>query len=269
MLKGRLPLVVAGLLALLAGVFVWRYLEEKKLEIRKGWNLRQIVVAAREMPEGTIVSTDDVSQREVPEQFVTDSVITPENYNYIINQKISVPVKRGDPILWTQFQQNKGFERLSSVVQQRGRAVSISVTEQASVSQYVHPNDHVDIIGTFRDEETRQLISLTVLQDVIVLATGKITGNTNVNLLDERDKSYQTVTMLLDPEEAEILMLAQEVGTLYLSLRNSDDISKVEPHGHATIKTITDGIRMNQIADRRPKPQGIQIMKGNDKGGGH
>jgi pilus assembly protein CpaB len=260
MLKGRMPLVIAGVLALLAGFFVWRHIEETKQEIRKGWDLKMIIVAQHDMAEGTLLAIDDVSQREVPEQFVTDSVITPENYNFVLGQKLAYPVKGGDPILWTHFQSSKGFERLSNVVQKKARAVSINVSEQSSVSQYVHPNDHVDIIGTFRDPETRDLLAVTLLQNMIVLATGKITGNTNVNLLDERDRAYTTVTMLALPEEAEILVLAQELGTLYLSLRHSDDISVQDERGRATIKTLLTGERTRDLEKVRFNT--IQVIKG-------
>jgi len=264
MLKGKTPLFIALGLGLLAGAFAYLAIKKKEADVRRGWNLVPVVVAAQDVAEGTVVTFDMISQRSVPEQFVTSSVVRPESANYVVNQKVLVALQAGDPLLWTQFETTKAAERLSTKVQKKTRAITIDTGTSASVGGWVRPNDHVDIIGTFRDPESNESTAVTLLQNVIVLATGKITGTTNVNLIPEAQRNYQDVSVLVLPEEAEILVLAAELGSLSLSLRNEDDVDTMEDRGRATIHTLLSGERTKALQDKRREI--IQIIKGAGSG---
>jgi pilus assembly protein CpaB len=124
----------------------------------------------------------------------------------------------------------------------------------------VRPNDHVDIIGTFKDPATNEQVAVTLLQNVIILATGKITGTTNINLIPEAERSYGNVSLLVIPEEAEILVLSQELGNLTLSLRNEEDIDVLEERGRATINTLLSGERTKVLQQKRFNT--IQVIRG-------
>src|SRR5687768_2626899 len=251
MLKGKTPLVIALALGLMAGGFAYLSIKKKEADVRKGWNLVPVVVAAVDIPEGTVVTFDMISQRSVPEQFVTSSVVKPDSASYIVNQKVLVPLQAGDPLLWSQFETTKAAERLSTKVQKKTRAITIEANTTSSVGGWVRPNDHVDVIGTFRDPQTNENVAVTLLQNVIVLATGKITGTTNVNLIPENQRRYSTLSLMVLPEEAEALVLAQEVGNLAFSLRTADDIDVIEEAGRATIQTLLTGERTRVLLERR------------------
>jgi pilus assembly protein CpaB len=263
MLKGKTPLIVALVLGLLAGVVAYSAIKKKESDVRRGWNLVPVVVAAQDIPEGTIVTLDMISQRSVPEQFVTSSVVKPDSATYVVNQKVLVPLQAGDPLLWSQFETTKAAERLSTKVQKKGRAITIEAKQVTAVGGWVRPNDHVDLIGTFRDPQTDESVAVTLLQNVIVLATGKITGTTNVNLIPESQREYNNVSLLVIPEEAEILVLASELGNLTLSLRNEDDVDIIEERGRATISTLLSGERTRVLEAKRREI--IQIIKGSSE----
>jgi pilus assembly protein CpaB len=176
MLKGKTPLIVALGLGLIAGVIAYSAVRKKEMDVRKGWNLVPVVVAAVDISEGTVVTMEMISQRSIPEQFVTSSVVKPDSASYIVNQKVLVPLQGGDPLLSSQVETTRAAERLSTKVQKKARAVTIAATGAQSVGGWVRPNDHVDIIGTFKDPATSEQVAVTLLQNVIVLATGKITG---------------------------------------------------------------------------------------------
>ncbi len=263
MLKGKTPLVVALVLGLLAGIVAWSAIKKKEADVRRGWNLVPVVVAAQVVPEGTVITFDMISQRSVPEQFVTSSVVKPDSASYVVNQKVLVPLQSGDPLLWSQFETTKAAERLSTKVQKKGRAITIEAKSTTAVGGWIRPNDHVDVIGTFRDPQTDENVAVTLLQNVIVLATGKITGTTNVNLIPEGQRNYSDISLLVIPEEAEILVLAQELGNLTLSLRNEDDVDIIEERGRATISTLLSGERTRVLEKKRQEI--IQIIKGNSE----
>ncbi len=135
-----------------------------------------MVVAAVDISEGSTLTFDMISQRAVPDQFVTSSVVKPDSSSYIVNQKVLVPVQAGDPLLWSEFETTKAAERLSTKVQKKTRAITIEAGKTAAVGGWVRPNDHIDLIGTFRDPVTNESVAVTLMQNVIVLATGKATG---------------------------------------------------------------------------------------------
>jgi hypothetical protein len=140
---GRFPLAIAATLALCSGLVAYSAIKKKEADVRRGWNLVPVVVAAADISEGTVVTFDMISQRSVPEQFITSSVVKPDSASYVVNQKVLVPVQAGDPLLWSQFETTKAAERLSTKVQKKARAITIEAGKTTAVGGWVRPNDHV------------------------------------------------------------------------------------------------------------------------------
>jgi pilus assembly protein CpaB len=254
------PLALAAGLMLMGFGVAWSALAKERADVRKGWNLVPVLVAAVDLAEGTVVTLDQVSQRSVPEQFVTSSVVRPDSASYVIGQRVQVAVAAGDPLLWSQFEAARAVERLASRLLKRARALAVEVQGTTGVGGWVRPNDHVDIIGSFKDPQTSEQVAVTLMQNVTVLTTGKVTGTTNVNLLPEAQRQYGHVSLMVLPEEAELLALAQEVGNLTFTLRNEDDLDVIEERGRATIATLLSGERTKVLQQRRFDT--IQVIRG-------
>jgi pilus assembly protein CpaB len=259
MLKGKTPLVVAVILGLTAFLVSWSAIRKQSADVKRGWNLVPVLVAAVEMSEGTVVTTEMISSRMVPDQFVTSSVVKPENASFVVGQTVLVPMQAGDTVLWSQFNSNRAAERLSSKVQKQTRAITIEAGVQSSVGGWVRPSDHVDIVGTFKDPQSGQPVAVTLMQNITVLATGKITGTTNVNLIPEGSRGYSNVSLLVIPEDVEMLVLAQSLGNLTLSLRNEDDVTGMDDRGRATIESLLSGERTKMLEKKRRET--IQIIQ--------
>jgi len=134
---------------------------------------------------------------------------------------------------------------LSRLISPKGRAVTLDLQERNAVGLWVRPNDHVDVLGSFRDPETQQLRTTTLLQNVVVLATGHLTAA--ATHVPEEEKRFSTVTLLALPEEAEILTLAQELGTLTLLLRNPDDLDSQEKRAVVDQKSLLTSDRAKEL----------------------
>lgn len=260
MLKGKSPLIIGLVLGLAAFVIGWSGLQRERANLKKGFNLVPVVVAAVDISEGTVVTMEMVSQRSVPEMFITSSVVKPDSATYVIGQKVMVSMQAGDPLLWSQFETSRSAERLNTKVVKRMRAVTIDARASSAVGGWVKPNDHIDVIGTFKDPDTNQQVALTLLQNVVVLATGKITGQTNVNILPEGERTYGNVTLMVVPEEGEILTLAQELGNLTLALRNEDDLDTINNRLPTSVRTLFDGERRS--IHQKVRQDIIQVIRG-------
>ncbi len=264
MLSGKNPLFIALALGILSGLIAYTGIKSKERQVRAGWDTVKILVAQQDIPEGTELDREMVSVRDMPEKFVTESFIRIEEDNSSkhelpFGQRVLVPLKAGDPILISHFEANRAAE-FATMINQKGRAVTIEVQEKQSVGQWVRPNDHVDIVGTFRDATSNgELKTVTLMQNVLVLATGHI--NANTAYIPEEDKRYSTVTVMTLPEEAEMLALAQETGTLTLLLRNPDDLDYQEKRSVIGQKQLLTGERSDELQKKRYNT--IQIIRGN------
>lgn len=98
--------LVVGLMGgvMLSGLVAYNWAHNKAAKAREGWNLLPVIVANQDLEEGTVLTFDHVNQRSIPEQFVTRSIVMPNAAEHIINKKLLVPVKAGDPLLWTHFE---------------------------------------------------------------------------------------------------------------------------------------------------------------------
>jgi len=277
MLQGKYPLLIALVLGVMAGVIAYSAITAKERAVRAGWAVKRVLCAAKNVDEGNELTDDAFKSCDIPEKFVTDSFIPAgedESGESAVpfGQKLIVPLKTGDPILFSYFESRKEVA-MAEAVTPKYRAISVDVNEKTSVNQLIKPNDHVDLIGTFRSEDGKELVSTTVLQNVIVLATGKTTG-TSVAISDE-DKKYTHIALLVLPEEAEILALAAESGTISLTLRNPQDLATEKMDGNKVTKfaTLLTHERQNALEEKRvpafvmpkieaPKDNGVVIIEG-------
>ncbi|HZI15437.1 MAG TPA: SAF domain-containing protein [Myxococcus sp.] len=117
---------------LVVGVGGYALVKKKERDVRKGWNLVPVVVAAQDIPEDTVVTYEMISQRSVPEQFVTSSVVKPDSASYIVDQRVHVPLQAGDMLLWSQFETRK---RASGLVAARDIPVGVKLKEEDMTSQ--------------------------------------------------------------------------------------------------------------------------------------
>jgi pilus assembly protein CpaB len=257
MFKGKTPLIIAAVLGGIAAFVAVRAIDQAKEEVTRGWKLDNVIVASTDIERGDQLDNQSVTVDKMPAKFIYESVLRPPDMDVALGREVVVPIKAGEPVHWYQLQGIRSLERLSKAVRKRGRAVAIDVNERSAVGMWVRPNDHVDVLGTFRDPTSNQVVAVTLLQNVIVLATGQTTAATET----ARSKAdYGTVTLLCLPEEAEILVLAQDLGSLYLSLRNAEDISIFEERARTTIQTLLTGERVKKLQQRRYKT--IQIIRG-------
>ena len=262
MLSGKNPLFIALGLGLVAGVVSWSAIRAQERKVKSSWETVWVLCAARDVAEGTELDQEMVRRCEIPLRFVTDSFFKVDEDGAgrasPVGQRVMVPLKERDPVLVSHFEAAREAE-FSAMINPKGRAVTIDVQERNAVGLWVRPNDHVDVIGSFRDNESQALRTVTLLQNVVVLATGRLTANSTYAA--EEDKRFQTVTLLVLPEEAEILTLAQDMGTLTLLLRNPEDLDLQEKRSVVDAKTVLTGERAQELQQKRYKT--IQIIRGN------
>lgn len=235
-MKNKIVLVISLVAGLVAAVLTRVYVVSKDAEVQKvkdaikaKYGTIEVLCFDREMPAGTVLSKSDLGLKVVPAIGMRGQALTVENVTDVVGRKILLSHKRGDVLFWADVEGgNPTVKGLSDDIKKQMRAISINCSGAASVSGMVKPNDHVDVIGTFdfnRGAGTKDLVTCTILQNVLVLATGSNTGKSLGRDLG-LSQGYSTVTLEVTAREAEMLAFAEQIkGRLVLTLRNRNDIS--------------------------------------------
>lgn len=270
-MKSGQPIGVAVLLATVAFAIYSASLFAVDRQQRANWTLTQVVVAAEELGVGDVVTLENVALRAVPEPFHGSGVVRGDMMNFILDQKLAVGVQMGDPLFLSQFvSMRKADERLSKRVLKRTRGFTIETSAVSAVGRWVKPGDMVDVIVTIPGKVIKGQVerrAVTLLQKVPVLATGKMADEGAEATLDEREKQYGHVTILLTAEEAEALTLGASVGRLKLTLRNGEDMEDDRnlDGAYTDSDTLLDGARQKVVRSKRQKI--IQIIRNSKTGG--
>ncbi|OGV79938.1 MAG: Flp pilus assembly protein CpaB [Lentisphaerae bacterium RIFOXYB12_FULL_60_10] len=239
-MKQRIIPILSIVTGLAAFLLTLQYLAAKereliriKQELYSGARQIWVVGASGDLPGGSVIQKKDVGRIQVLEKDVSDRVIRLEDAAQILGKKTLLPLAARKPILWSDIEGGAvGSRGLSRTIQPGLRAISLAVGGAQAVSSMVAPGDRVDVIGTFTLPSKTiagelETVTLTVLQDVSVLATGQQLADQFI----ERSRSpamsgYSTVTLEVTPKEVELLVFAQQnKGRLTLSLRNRSDVS--------------------------------------------
>lgn len=237
-MKQKVILIISVLIGLFAAFLTRSYLAAKDNEIAKmqadfmrRHRKIDVIVVKRAIPSGTVLTRDDIGSLPLFESAVRDHACRAEDFTLLLGRKTIRPLAEAAPVFWTDIEGGDPTARgLAGDVKPRMRAISVNVSGSASVSGMVRPNDHVDVLGTFSFPSSQvqgemELVTLTMLQDVLVLATGRETAKSRFYTDNRATTAYSTVTLEVTPREAEMLVFAEQIkGRISLALRNPEDV---------------------------------------------
>lgn len=192
-----------------------------------------VVVASQDVPRGGNITTELLKVKEFPKDLVPAGILArPED---AVDRSVSVPITKDEPVLESKLAPKGAGRGLSALIPRGMRAYSVKVPDVAQgVAGFVLPGNRVDVllsigeIGGVRDE-SGGASTTTLLQNVEILAVDQKMDAPAENKVDAN--SLRSVTLLVTPQQANLLDLGQNKGMLHLALRNRDDdqAAKVQP----------------------------------------
>jgi len=233
-MKQKLLLLAAVFFGVLAFMFTYHQinLERQKVlgESIDSW----VIQVTKDLSEGDKITDDGVKLLKI-KRFANSQAISREipgeRKDMIIDRQVQVPLTAGHTLEWSDLKSSiaSGRSGLSAIIPPGYRAISISVDATGSVNGLVQPNNHVDLVGTFKFPDMKgdsalDTITMTILQNVVVIATGSDIGVQDRNALARPStRSYSAVTLALTPKEVEMIIFASQKGRIQLSLRNYEE----------------------------------------------
>jgi pilus assembly protein CpaB len=242
-MSGRAKLLLSIVLGLIAVFLVYVYVRGLERQLYEQVDMQNVVVAREAIAAGAAIDERVIARLAVPRKYRQPQTFA--TVEEVAGRVAVVPIAQGAQVVGGMLA-DAGAEALSFEVPRGRRAVAITVTDDTGVGGLIRPGNFVDIVGTFEygrpisnqngrityaDERTEVR---TMMQNVFVVAVNKelrrerIQEETSGGGGTQSTRSLRTVTLLVDPQRVQELVLAQQVGDLTLSLRSSLDDTAVE-----------------------------------------
>jgi pilus assembly protein CpaB len=199
-------------------------------------NTVDVLVAATDLGMGQRLQASDLRWLPWPADAVPSGLITrrdvPEGIAESVGSIARQAFLANEPIRREKLIKADGSGFMSAILPPGMRAVAITIdnTGANTAGNFVLPNDRVDVIRTYRDEDASRSgggdvhQSEIILTNIRVLAIGQNVQEKN----GERVVTGSTATLEATPAQAELLTLAQKVGQLSLVLRSLADANQTE-----------------------------------------
>lgn len=148
-----IPLIAGAIgFGLAAAVMAFIYLKSEKaalIEKYAGANRSEItvLVAAKDLPKGTVVREDYLSQRRIPAGFVSNDAIPAADYEKYLGRVLEADVGAGKPLLLSYLDTRLPVD-FSDIVPVGRRAMTIQVDDLNSISGLIRPGNRIDLFVT-------------------------------------------------------------------------------------------------------------------------
>ncbi len=219
---------------------------------------KDVVVATRPLGVGWMIKPADVKLMKVPSDGYPKGAFA--KVEDVLDRPVISNVLLDEPILEGRLAAKGSGLGLAPTIPVGMRAVTVRVNDVAGVAGFVLPGMKVDVLVTGHPPNGDGTMTTTCLQNMLVLSAGQTMTP------DSRGQTIQapTVTLLVDPEQAETLTLANSEGRIQLVLRNSSD-QTIEKTSGRFVSELYGSQRKpaptKQEAAPRPKPRPVEVAK--------
>jgi pilus assembly protein CpaB len=199
---------------------------------------RDVLVATTDLSPGQVLTKESIRWQSWPDSAVLPAYVSrstrPDAQASMVGVVVRSTMIAGEPIRDDKLGPvSAGL--LSSMLPAGKRAVAVRITAEKTAGGLILPNDRVDVLHTLestdKPEGQKDYTTRTILTNIVVLAVDQTLNETNK---DEKAKPKaapigKTVTLELDPRQAELLVAAEASGTISLALRSAADHAETAP----------------------------------------
>ncbi len=208
----------------------------------------QVLVALTDIVPGVPLDESNVSFRKWPKDAIPEGAVTTEEQ--YIERALKAAAVSGEVIMAAKLGE-KGVFGASSEIPDGMRAVTVSVDPTKTHSGQIQPDDRVDVLVTYKTRSKRGMITRTkaVLEYIQVFSV----DNRRAGIQGEAEEAAaKNISLLVTPDQANLLMLAENKGMLHLALRHKTDSDPAKP---AMIDDSFFDDVDTQLGERTPEPE--------------
>lgn len=245
-------LIIAVLFAALSGALVYAWMASQGGDDSGGGSgavgSQEAVVAKTEIRQRTTITADMLEIKSIPANLIVAGHFT--SIDDVIGQVTKLPIRANEQVTAASVvdTERPSAEVLSQVVPSGKRAFSINATQVKTAGGLILPGDYVDVVwvccekglilGTKPDgsviKQEGIFFSRTITQNVVVAAVaqqiveaGPVTEGDDAAPVaaesGDKEPEAVTITLLVNHEQARVLLMAESTGELRASLRGIGD----------------------------------------------
>ena len=234
-MKNKMILLLAILFGVAAAFGAFRYLKNVEATYQLSGNYTQVATVNQQIPARTTIQSSMLEFVEVPVEYVMSGAVLEAD-------KAVGKLARSDLYEGEQLIERKLMDRqdqqggLAVKVDDGKRAISIPVGMVSALHGLVEVNDRVDVLVTFDHEEeirgggdeqvsrdqVNQTVTSTIIHNVPILAVNAVMDSSS-----DGAPEPSTITLMVEPEEAQWIALAIHQGSIQLSLRSPEDEEEI------------------------------------------
>jgi pilus assembly protein CpaB len=218
--------LIASLVAALAsGGLAHLYFMRLEAEVSGGPRIA-VLVAASDVAIGAPLTESTLVVRDIPQAYVEGRNVRASEVKKVLGARVLAGLKANEALLWTDLSKFNDHARVLSGLVENGMRAVVVDGRMANFDGLLRPGDRVDVLHTTGDKDDANGVTVTLLQNLLVLSVGS-----NIARANEDPKAATrgaSVSLSASVEQAQRLTQAVQRGRLTLTLRNPDDITLVE-----------------------------------------
>jgi len=252
-MKGRLGLLISIGAGVFAVIAMMLYLDARERSLMDQAAPQDVVVTTRDVLANTALDERFIQVVKVPRKYVQPGALnSPQD---AVGRVSAVPLPSGSQILGTTLLEG-GRESLSFNVPRGMRVIALAVNDITGVGGELRRGNFIDLLGvfeygvpsgsqggqiTYAQERTE---AITIAQNVQIMSVGMdsraLAEQAQATVEKGSDApmpnaappppagAITNVCLLVTPQQVQEIVLAQQIGTMTLSLRSSLDATAVD-----------------------------------------
>lgn len=215
----KMKSMVLFAVAIALGLFAMLGVQEVMSQNQGESEYAQVLVALTDIGPGVPLDETNVAFKKWPLEAVPAGAVTSEEQ--YVERACKGATVAGEVIMVAKLGE-KGVFGASSEIPDGMRAVTVSVDPTKTHSGQIQPGDRVDVLVTYKSRTTLGMVNKTkaVLEFIKVFSVdsrrASVAGET-------QEVAAKNISLLVTPDQANLLMLAESKGTLHLALRHKTD----------------------------------------------
>lgn len=193
-----------------------------------------VVVATKQLEPMTIITPDAVTIATKKRSILPQGSFT--DTSQVLSKVLKFPAQQGKMLTESDFYTKGSPAELAAALKEGERCVNVALNDSMGIESLLYPGSLVDVMcsmhlrGTSDEDPSEQPISITLVENVRVLAVGRetIVHQSDGTAEDGAARAGRpTVALAVTTDQAEKLKLAMQEGSVSLTLRNPRDTAEV------------------------------------------
>lgn len=218
--------------------------------------LTKVVIAGKDLDMGSLLNEENLVLADWPKASAPQGAF--QNLDEVVGRVTVLKMVAGTPLVAAELAAPGSGVGLVAAIDPGKRAMAIRVDEVVGVGGFILPNTFVDVIAVQGKQKTPR----TILEYIEVLAIAQETFTE-----EGKAKVVRTVTLELEPKQAELLAAETNKSPIHLVLRNPLDTldkpkKKPEPKKTATVAKKSRRTYRPKPAAPKPETYDIVVIRG-------